>query len=336
MRTYMFSGNAGHEHSRLKELLNEQGLIPLNSRYSKNGILKRVPQKINLPSTYFLHVETLGDKAGFDHNSYHVKCHVHNLFDETSIENWTKKDLLHQRLSRFIARTFPLETFTYSEGIYVTRPSNLLCFAGKGIFFIDSKNAFENAKTFYRSEKQKLLKAKSSLRYYEVIISEYVTDPVLWKGKKCHVRLYGIISTGISFKISRFGSILTAGLPFKLEDFSNKLIHDTHGKTTERKIFYPEEFERQDLLDRVNLQLDELEIELGRLCDPKPYSQAETAYTVLGIDLMVRTNGEIVLIEINDRPGLQPLHDLADEEYERSCRMLDEWIWENIKHLFTS
>ena len=336
MNAFVFSGNAGYEHLRLKELLVARGLKPLEVRHCVKGVLTRVKQKVLIPKVCFLHVETLGDEAGFDHNSYYVKTKVHNLFDETSIQTWTKKDLLHLSIGKFIAKTHPLESFVYEGGLYVTRPSNLLCFSGKGVFFIDSQDSFEEAKKFYDSEKLRLSSSKRSLRYYEVIVSEYITNPVLWRGKKSHIRLYGIVSSGKPFKISRFGSILTAALPFRREDFSNKLIHDTHGKTTERETLFPEEFERQDLLEVFNQQLDELEIELDKLCKPKPYPQAERAYILLGIDLMVRTTGEIVLIEINDRPGLQPCNGKITEEYQRLCFVLDEWIWENIKHLFSS
>lgn len=150
-----------------------------------------------------------------------------------------------------------------------------------------------------------------------------------------HLRLYGMMtSETTTFKISRFGKILTAALPYKLGDYDNHGIHDTHLKSTPQDLFYPQDFERKDLINMIDDQLDELEIILAKLGQARPYKgQAKKSSMFFGLDILVRTNGELILMEVNHKVGMSTKLQGTSESIAFGIRV-DDWKWEQTKHLF--
>ena len=346
-RFYLFSGESQYYDVTFRHYLESRGLYPYpDTKSTTDGSLIFLRYNINRPKyrgidyVYYLNVEVVDEYTTYDRDTFLIRCHIHNMSDPNYLINIIEKDAFHFALegNKYLAKTWPLERFTYTSGTYVMRPQSVESCSGKDVFFVNSKEQFDKALEIYQKRKEKICSRyfrDERKKKYEVIVSEYISDIVLWKGRKMHLRLYGIMtSETTTFKISRFGKILTAAQPYKLDEFDNDLIHDTHLKSSPRDIFYPEEFERLDLLPFINQQLDELEVILAGLGQARPYSgQADKSYMFFGLDLLVRKSGHLILMEVNHKVGMSTILQGTKESVAFGIRV-DDWKWENIKFLF--
>jgi len=326
---YLFSGYSGFPTSHLKTLLSNSNIKP-----HRSGTLHPNSHRNDIPRhVKFLHIECQSESTGFDKQTYSIKADVMNILDTDSKQNLTRKYYLHHSLhtSSFITPTHDLFTFNYTSGTYIIRPCGMVFCGGKDIIIVSTKDEFDDARNFYSN----LISSYSthrtkSLRDVKVIISEYITTPLLFNDKKFHLRLYLLVVPQLQSKckISRtFGKILTAKLPYINYDFSNKDIHDTHVGSTPIPLFFPTDFPDQSMLPNINTQLDQLEIELSSLAKFTTHftDQTKTAYEVFGMDIMVLSTGEIKLLEINDRVGYW-----SDNSNERTKQFIidhSEWQW---------
>jgi hypothetical protein len=236
--------------------------------------------------------------------------------------------------SRFIAKTWDLFKFKYNGGVYIIRPSSLAFSGGMDITVVSSIKEFTDAKIGYNNLVNEY-KRKSHKRIsdVEVIISEYFTNPLLFEGRKFHLRLYLLIvpqvgNVPFKCKIARnFGKILTAAAPYINGDYANKNIHDTHFNSTPRDIVFPDEFSNQEMLPYINEQLNHLEQEISVFARNLTYykSQDKSGYEIFGIDVMVLSTGEIKLLEINDRVGYSNRDQTAPQTIQLMRRYAD---WE--------
>ncbi len=336
---YLFSGDAGADYTTLRGLLESMNIIPYpDTQHTKNGNLIRVKEKITLEyPVYFLYVEQMHDQ-GYDHNTYTIPCVVHNLHDSNTINTINIKADLHAALhdTDIIAKSWSMEEFKYDSGVYIMRPSHVLAFAGRDITVISSAEEFTRACEFYKKKKQDFSKGSSRLRDYRVVVSEYIKDPMLFRGRKFHIRAYintvasheGLIDCSISYQN---GEILTAALPYVQSDWNNKLIHDTHGETTDDNYTFPRDFPGN--LDSIWAQFDQLIDRIKPLCmSHRPFAQSKYSQHNFGIDIMVTEAGKIKLIEINSGAGLgdgKYRDTSAGKEYYNRYNM---WLWNTGMH----
>lgn len=346
---YLFSGYAGLDTECLKKLFRQNNVLP-----NGTGILEPTSSQDKIPKNVrFLSVEGLALTTNFDRNTYTIKTDVMNILDTRSKQTLIRKSKLHEKLkgSKFITPTSNLFDFNYEGGVYIIRPCGIpFCF-GKDITIISSLQEFIEAKEFY----SKLVASYSvqklkSVRDVNVIVSEYITSPLLFEDSKFHLRLYLLIvplteretlpsdkrsranfTNAVPFKciIARhFGKILTAAKPYVFEDFENKDIHDSHPASTPKALYFPNDFHQPNLVPHINDQLDQLEIELGKLSENiKPFrDQAKAAYEVFALDVMVLKNGDIKLLEVNDRVGYKSINNDA-QSTKKFTLDISKWIW---------
>ena len=144
---------------------------------------------------------------------------------------------------------------------YVLRPID--GYGGKDIYYVNSPTALKIAKDFY--DNNNIYGPSSTYKSYgnNVIASEYITTPLLFKTLKCHLRLYYLVfyskthNVFNSFYLEKLGKIFTAGEPFTManESFMNteddklkaKKTHDTHTNSTADDYFYPEVFTHENI-----------------------------------------------------------------------------------------
>ena len=143
---------------------------------------------------------------------------------------------------------------------YVLRPID--GYGGKDIYYVNSLTALNSAKHFYDNNN---IYGPSTYKSYgnNVIASEYITTPLLFKTLKCHLRLYYLVfyskehKVFNSFYLDTLGKIFTAGKPFTMDDksfmnteddkFKAKETHDTHTNSTADDYFYPKVFTHENI-----------------------------------------------------------------------------------------
>ena len=183
---------------------------------------------------------------------------------------------------------------------YILRPID--SFGGDDIKYISNKKQLTDAILYYNTHKN----YKSHLYKNDVIASEYIGKPLLFKNKKLHLRLYYLVSYTnkiVNCFLLDFGKILTARDPFDMLEPFTKDKHDTHVDSTERDFVFPDDFTPENL----NMTLSKTEFTmfynnifnkiksifsiLSRIIENNKkvllYTNEKNAYHIFGADLMI-------------------------------------------------
>jgi hypothetical protein len=143
------------------------------------------------------------------------------------------------------------------------------------------------------------------------VLAEYINNPLLFNGKKFHMRAYYMVyhddklgkMRGFIFKQL---PIAVAKLPFVLSDFGNKDIHDTHFNGV-YDTFFPTDTTTLFTAQQVEMIWEKLCImfyHVLQISDAKCYQENKKCYHVYGADIMITTDLELKLLEINSYIGL--------------------------------
>lgn len=184
----------------------------------------------------------------------------------------------------------------------------------KGVIVVNSeKEYYEAKKELYRLELERanLKKVKPS---YNMLISEYIKNPLLINGKKFHLRVYFLLSviSGITrcTVIHNDYLILTAKLPYVEGDYLNDEIHLTGFHNTEKLYNYPEDLQKEYPNDfstiEHNLNACNKVIAMAMtISNIQHYSESYSGYHIYGLDIMLANNYHPYLLEINSKPGFK-------------------------------
>jgi hypothetical protein len=187
----------------------------------------------------------------------------------------------------------------------------------------------DNAIKYYNKTKN----YKGIIYGNDVLVSEYISNTLLFQGKKFHLRLYVIISITNnifnSFLWDR-GEIFTAKDMFDMNMPFTKEKHDTHEKTTNQNYSYPKSLtndnlkyaynekryqKHNSLYQDINKDIKSFHDKVKKICSVISkiiekyklqllYPNEKNAYYLFGLDIMITDNWEPVFIEINENPGL--------------------------------
>lgn len=148
-----------------------------------------------------------------------------------------------------------------------------------------------------------------------ISITEYITNPMLFKNKKMHVRgymLFTLINNNFKSYFLEYGEIRTARNDYKNADWNNNDIHDTHERSTISKgLIFP-----NDLYNNTTPIIknkDECQIIYNNICNCIKYiskiasanvfnfSNAKNTYEVYGIDILIKDDLSVFIMEVNGR-----------------------------------
>ena len=142
------------------------------------------------------------------------------------------------------------------------------------------------------------------------MVSQYINNPLLFNGKKMHLRCYfmiTLINKVFNTYLLDTGSIVTALLTYTKSDYNNKDIHDTHYKSTVGEILFPEKLyenttikNEEDYIKIYNKMRYALNfVSRIALMNVNLYPNALNAYEIYGTDFLITDDHEAFLIEIN-------------------------------------
>jgi hypothetical protein len=209
---------------------------------------------------------------------------------------------------------------------YILRPID--SFSGAGIIYINSQEELEDALLYYKETTN----YKGILYGNNVVSSNYITNPLLFNGRKFHLRLYlniSLINGVFNSFLMDIGEIITAKLPFDMKMPFLKEKHDTHFKSTDDDYLYPDAFTNKNLSK--NLTLLQKKILWNKLIDickviskileknkkDLYYPNIKNFHFLFGLDIIIRDNLEPVFIEINDNPGLSFKYDTSQDKFSK-------------------
>jgi hypothetical protein len=171
--------------------------------------------------------------------------------------------------------------------------------AGKGIIYLTDNKSLDYAK--------KQLKNNNG----SFILSQYIINPLLFRGKKMHVRaylLFTLINNVFKTYLLKDGEIITAKKPYKPNEFNNLDIHDTHGKSTDDFYIFPEDLIKYKSIPNMEIYekiYDEMRNSLNMVSRIAAmnfisYTNADNSYNIFGMDYIITDDYNVKIIEIND------------------------------------
>lgn len=147
------------------------------------------------------------------------------------------------------------------------------------------------------------------------ILQKYITNPLLFKGKKFHLRTYflyykntdkntqQVVKNAYLFKLA---NIWTAKEEYKNKDYYNNYIHDSRGRNTDKAYFFPYDFTEaygKENTQKVLKGLIDIHSYLYYILDTKCYSESDNCYEIFGGDVMITDKMEVKFIEVNSNFG---------------------------------
>jgi tubulin---tyrosine ligase len=149
------------------------------------------------------------------------------------------------------------------------------------------------------------------------LLQEYIINPMLYEGKKFHIRAFYILtSTGEQYLCDIF-HIIYAKKKYNTINFNDKDVHDTHSGTGLRKDFWEKKHDGftdkqfKEMKDKIITLHKSIGDKLKYIC----YEGVDNCFNIFGSDIMFTDKGECKLLEINKTPGFK-YNDLDKYIYE--------------------
>ena len=205
----------------------------------------------------------------------------------------------------YYPQSFLLNTNTYwnedfHNKIYIARPIG----GGTGIdvIIVYNESTFNKAKTLIYKPMYKS----------GVSLTEYITNPLLIRGRKFHCRAY-LMFTLFNNKFRAYllkqSQVLTAKDKYKNADWVNKDIHDTHFKSSYRSdLIFPDDLYGETTPMITDKDIDIIYNNSRMLCKEVSkivvsnvyhFSNAKNTWQIFGIDLLIKDDLNVFIIEIN-------------------------------------
>ena len=288
----------------------------------------------------------------YSKNIYTIPVFIKNLFEVKSHRKITNKYDLYLYLKNIssvqnnIIHCFNLDNLTSlpSNDVYIARPIG--GYEGKGIKNLTNQEDFDVYKIEYENIKQKI--SDNNLTITEkkiwdkgVILSKYITNPLLFNNKKFHIRTYLMISKIKNYNKHNFiwrwsffhqGKILTAQDDYINGDWNNKLIHDTHIKSTQDDYYFPQDLHLNKTIENnIIKQMENICFEIFniiKISNIKTFNEVVNSFEVLGLDFMLLDDFTVKILEVNNKLGYGVINQGSDKVNKYTYDFFN-WIYLN-------
>lgn len=313
-KSYLFSGYYGCERLQLHKKLRGWDLVA-GRKYAGKKV------------DYVRHEHTKDGSR--DKSLYGLDCTLKNVLDEEGLRNVTNKQLLYRTMRnrfedyrKFMPQTWNLKDVrSVKEGeVLIIKPVGYGACAGNGISVVTDDDGLRRARE----------KISKDPRWKEAIASNYITNPLLFKGRKFHFRCYILITSWGKYIPYRRADILTASEPYKAADYDNEAIHDSHGKSTLEDRFFPEDLPDPEGKIQAGLTMifDRIIEAIKKDCTLKTYSESQHGYELLAPDILFDEDFNPYLLEVNSRVGYGAVKGVNEYYHEWERGFLD-WEYEH-------
>lgn len=295
--------------------------------FNKNFIFKMPPGIVNA-DVFFYHINTsFLDKPFYNYPKFLIN--TSNLDYSTLDKNMIYSNILKYNSRKTLNLNNFIETFLLSSkhkfhfpGNYILRPK--YGFGGSGILYVHNSDDLQKALKYYDTHRDF---RKHLYLQKEITVSKIITDLLLFKGRKFHLRMYymvAILEEEISCFLLDIGKILTAKDTYNLDVPFKKEVHDTHIDSTEADYFFPNDLivsdisslkekdsYRDDICDTILKGARKIAKSISNIVigvsNGKPnsllFENQQNGYYIYGLDILVKDNLDPVLVECNYRVG---------------------------------
>ena len=270
--------------------------------------------KDTLAPTSYLHIQHMANKR-YETKYYNTPSLLMNILGNEKNVITNKSNLyenFHKRFpsicDKYMAKTWNVKKFDTklfngkagNSNVFIVRPVGIGAFSGIGVKVVSSAKELADTRRSLET------------KFPSVIISEYISRPMLWHGKKFHLRTYllaKVINGHLTTYFYDFYEVFTAEKPYIASKWSDMDIHDTHLKSVGKYIVGPMDFDaptKKLFQDKIWPAMVDCMKYVSQLLEghAKPYPNAKNAFEVLGCDFMVSQDHEVKLLEVNEKTGL--------------------------------
>lgn len=274
----------------------------VKSMMHKKGFRPFIEGKDDYPD--FFHIDGM---ASYNKNYFTVNSLLKNMLGDNN--QITYKDRLHSSLLKVRgAKKYMLENYNidlhgdktrfkplFNGKVWIIKPIN--SFAGVGNKLIRTFNEF---KYYFKQVHKIKLPRKEKDKF---VIQEYITNPMLFQGKKFHLR-YHMLCYDNSFMSQNTFQVITAKENFRLSDFNNRDIHDSHYDGSLKNVYFPESFKlSKKKIKLIKDQIDDLSRKLVKIVNFDCYPESKYCYQIFGVDIMILDDFSVKLLEVNNKLG---------------------------------
>jgi hypothetical protein len=255
---------------------------------------------------------------------YNIDSLLINVLD-IDFYNITNKHVIYDNIKQvvptlsdnFFIKTFPINHLKeyHFPSWYILRPNN--SFGGVDIKYINNQIDLNNAITYYKTAKN----YRGIIYGNNVIASPYITDLLLFRGRKFHLRLYYIISS-INGTISSFllddGKIITASELFDMNEPFTAAKHDTHIKSTDADYLISKHFTTENIGTNItDTIIKQIFTKCKLICAAITkavikktngnilFTNQKNGFYLFGLDIFITKDYQPILIECNEQPGIK-------------------------------
>ncbi len=254
----------------------------------------------------FIHVD--GDFS-YDPKLYKYRSLLKNLLVNNDL-GITNKDNLYKNLSKIEGgKKYLLENYNitikedkekYSHLFndkepWIVKPVGESC--GKGIEIITTFEEFNN---YFLN-----LHNKHDVYSEKFVLQKYITNPLLFEGRKFHMR-YHMICYNEEFLPLENAQVITARKKFNLKDLKDKGVHDSHNEGSLKGVYFPYSFDlKKKEIEKVNKQIVDMLTKCVSLVNFDCWKESKKCYHVFGADIMVLDDLSVKILEINRKIGMK-------------------------------
>lgn len=288
--------------------------------YSIKNKIPSIPPRIIKADIFFYDIT----KYKLSQRIYNYNKFLSNILN-INYDNILRKNILYDNVYKYspeIATKYLIETFNIDEvekyqfpEYYILRPT--IASGGTDIIYIHNKKELNDAIEFYNTNKN----YKGKYIYgNNVVAAKFISDLLLFQGKKFHLRIYYMISC-INNTVNTFvldnGDIITAKEKYDLKTPFTKAKHDTHFKSTEKYFTIANDFTTENLGIEMNNEIyNKIYNEIKIVCSGISkliiksksnssflFDNQKNGFHIFGLDIFIKNDLSPVLIECNMNPG---------------------------------
>ncbi len=271
-------------------------------------------------------------------NMYYKKnifC-INNLLNTDCVTNkynlfFNLKKYFPKNYLKFTQNSFELTNNTqYKEGVYIVRPvlekiTKAQPGRCKDIYVYNNYDTFKIAKNVL-------------LKYDQILVSEYLKNPLLFNNKKFILRvylLYGIINNKHITSVFEEANIFTAKDDFINDKYFDNTIHTTRIIYTENDYLFPNDFTNSNINNCINSNI--IYNNICSICNKlafilkknvKLMDNTQNGFYIFGLDFILDDNFNVLLIECNRNPSFGIFKDELNMNIFHD-KIID-WLYKNV------
>jgi hypothetical protein len=261
--------------------------------------------------------------------------HAHNILLKNELYN-NMKAKNPEFTAKHMAVTFMIDDVTKYKfpKHYILRPIydqiNAMFNHFYYMTFISNKSEYDQIINFYNEHKYG----------NSVIASEYIMNPLLFKGKKCNIRmnyLISVVNNKLYSFLSEYGRVFTAVDKYNTTELPfTRDVHLSTAVQTRSDLIFPDVFNDDKINLNVKVDTDDimkqmrecmrmvtLLINKRNIKDLLNLNLQENGYHLCGVEFLVDDAGNVFLLEINKSAGLK-FHNLNECKFYTNY--LYDWI----------